>query len=775
MKKIKNLMGNLGARPKDMIQGEKGAAAYEKTDNPCVDLFFQVVPDSEPADAESYIIKAWADDPDLALKVIFNFGNVRKDGGGKNDEKNFARAMIWLWKNHPKTFLLNLHMIPQHASLKLLLDLCMYILHYDLADSPYNMETKLMMKIKHKETKGKITKKKKWKAKRDAKKMRKEEYKNNPQQLKQVRETLIKEYKEMNRNQKQKLRTDTNAHLKKKFGEHRDTNEAILRDMVAKMIAEGLSKEFNELVRARGGKATAKDGTSGKCPHISGLYAKWAPTKNHQHDKATRLVHTIVPMLLTEVKDQIEQVPEFAQSRTELRKLVDLQTQHPDKSVAHLYKDDERLRSVAESTYQKTFLANIRRATEVPEHFTGTNEFEKVNFGRMPSRCRFLFGQKLYQKKAKTQYDKYLFEASKNQILGKKSGKKITINSILPHEITLRAMRGARNGGASMEDAMSEKVEVNLQWLALVASMKEKIQGDKNFGQWIPLCDTSGSMGGRDDSMGGSAMDVACSLSLLMAESSCVEGNPWGGKIITFAGRPQLVEIKNIPVLGASGAREKLRKCDSLQEMQVLLGDLNERLADVYKLPWEMNTNIEAAFDEVLKICKDNRLTKEQVGGIKICIFSDMEFDHARGNKEKWTTTHEHMRKKFKHAGYPDMPTIVYWNLRASNSIPVADTNTKGVSLLSGYSAGLMRKFLNGQLELTKEIEVDPEDMESESEDEEDMDTGEKPKEKNEKPKKEEKGEKKKIKVELTPLETLMNLLDMEMYHNLQVADEDRR
>ena len=54
------------------------------------------------------------------------------------------------------------------------------------------------------------------------------------------------------------------------------------------------------------------------------------------------------------------------------------------------------------------------------------------------------------------------------------------------------------------------------------------------------------------------------------------------------------------------------------------------------------------------------------------------------------------------------------------------------------------------------------------------MDTDDKPKETKEKAKKEEKGEKKKIKVELTPLETLLNFLDKEMYHNLQVADEDR-
>ena len=153
-----------------------------------------------------------------------------------------------------------------------------------------------------------------------------------------------------------------------------------------------------------------------------------------------------------------------------------------------------------------------------------------------------------------------------------------------------------------------------------------------------------------------------------------------------------------------------------------------------------------------------------------------MEFDQARGNGEsKWDTIYERCQKTFKKAGYPDLPTIVFWNLRASRSTPVADTNIKGVSLLSGYSAGLMRKFLNGQLELDKEVEVeDPEDMESESEEEE-METGDETRPKEEKPKKEEKGEKAKVKVSLTPLETLIGLLDMEMYHSLTVADEDRR
>ena len=52
MKQKKISMGNMGARAK--IETEKGGAAYEKTDSPCLDLFSQVLPDTELIDAETF-------------------------------------------------------------------------------------------------------------------------------------------------------------------------------------------------------------------------------------------------------------------------------------------------------------------------------------------------------------------------------------------------------------------------------------------------------------------------------------------------------------------------------------------------------------------------------------------------------------------------------------------------------------------------------------------------------------------------------------------------
>ena len=77
-------------------------------------------------------------------------------------------------------------------------------------------------------------------------------------------------------------------------------------------------------------------------------------------------------------------------------------------------------------------------------------------------------------------------------------------------------------------------------------------------------------------------MDVA--VSLLMAESSSVEGNAWAGKIMTFQDYPQIVDIKGIPKM-SSVTKEELKNCYSMSDMNELLGDLEDRLRQVYALP----------------------------------------------------------------------------------------------------------------------------------------------------------------------------------------------
>lgn len=53
----------------------------------------------------------------------------------------------------------------------------------------------------------------------------------------------------------------------------------------------------------------------------------------------------------------------------------------------------------------------------------------------------------------------------------------------------------------------------------------------------------------------------------------------------------------------------------------------------------------------------------------------------------------------FKKAGFPEAVPICFWNLRSSGSVPVKSKDSRGVTLLSGFSAGLLKSFLSGNLE----------------------------------------------------------------------------
>ncbi len=71
---------------KKIIRGENACPAFASNDSPCVDLFFKTVPDILLPELKSLLEKAWKEDPGVTLKLIFNLGNVRKDGGGKMDK-----------------------------------------------------------------------------------------------------------------------------------------------------------------------------------------------------------------------------------------------------------------------------------------------------------------------------------------------------------------------------------------------------------------------------------------------------------------------------------------------------------------------------------------------------------------------------------------------------------------------------------------------------------------------------------------------------------------
>jgi hypothetical protein len=187
----------------------------------------------------------------------------------------------------------------------------------------------------------------------------------------------------------------------------------------------------------------------------------------------------------------------------------------------------------------------------------------------------------------------------------------------------------------------------------------------------LPVVDTSGSM---CTSAGGNAkltcLDVALSLGLYISERN--EG-AFKDAFMTFSNRPTL---------------------------QYLNGNLSDRLNQLARADWGMNTNIEATFLEILSKAKENSVPESEMPTM-ILILSDMEFDEAKGSRysdtRTWNSTAQTMiEENYTEAGYK-VPKIVYWNIQSRNENVPVQFDKNGTALVSGFSPALLTGLLSGE------------------------------------------------------------------------------
>ncbi|MBQ2079655.1 MAG: DUF2828 family protein, partial [Erysipelotrichaceae bacterium] len=187
------------------------------------------------------------------------------------------------------------------------------------------------------------------------------------------------------------------------------------------------------------------------------------------------------------------------------------------------------------------------------------------------------------------------------------------------------------------------------QWKAL----PDYVDGDKRF---LVMADVSGSMYGRP-------MATSVSLAIYFAQRN---KGPFANTFMTFSSRPELVTLKG--------------------------ENLFEQVRYVSNADWAMNTNVEAAFDLILKTAVKNRVSKE-VLPTSIVIISDMEFD--RCSNPDWTF-YDTMKAKYQNFGY-ELPNIVFWNVNSIKNTYQASFDRKGVQLASGSSATVFASLTEGK------------------------------------------------------------------------------
>jgi hypothetical protein len=279
--------------------------------------------------------------------------------------------------------------------------------------------------------------------------------------------------------------------------------------------------------------------------------------------------------------------------------------------------------------------------TKVVEQQMCARQWEEIRYDHVPSVAAARY-QKAFGRHDPTGYTAY------KESLASGEGK-INAGAIYPYDV----IKSVRNGDSQVALA---------QWEALPNYL-----GDDFI---LPMVDVSGSMEcpvGKNKNI--TCMDVAVSLGLYLADK---QQGVFKDAFLTFSAQSKI---------------------------QFLKGDLLQKIRQLKSSDWGMNTSIESAFSEILRVAKSGSVSQEQLPKI-LLVLSDMEWDAATRSygSNPNPRGYDMARAQFAAAGY-DLPRIVFWNLNArsdGSNVPVR-FDEAGTALVSGFSPSIMKSILSAK------------------------------------------------------------------------------
>lgn len=281
--------------------------------------------------------------------------------------------------------------------------------------------------------------------------------------------------------------------------------------------------------------------------------------------------------------------------------------------------------------YRKSLVA----LTKVVEQDMCAKRWNMIEYSHVPSLAAARY-QKAFNRNDPMGYAKYKSKLATGEA-------KINANAVYPYDV----IKSGKFGG--------DHAVMQAQWDALPRYIGDELV--------LPMCDVSGSMGcpvGGNDNL--SCMDVCVSLGLYLADKNT---GPFKDMFLTFSATPSI---------------------------NVLKGDLRSKLRQLETANWGMNTNLNAAFDEILRVAVKGKVKAADMPKY-LLIMSDTEFDRCTRFDD---SAMQMIQRKFEAAGY-EVPKIVFWNLHArAGNVPVK-YNMKNVALVSGFSPSIMTAVLGAK------------------------------------------------------------------------------
>ena len=295
---------------------------------------------------------------------------------------------------------------------------------------------------------------------------------------------------------------------------------------------------------------------------------------------------------------------------------------------------------VTEKQYRQA-LSLLRSRINIVEKLMSENKWDEISFDSIPSKAGLKYSH-AFQTRDETR------ERYAEFINSKKT--KVNAAALYPYEVVNKAIHVSGN------DKIARNV-VDKYW----DNLPDYFDGASS--NMLCVVDTSGSMMGAP-------INVAISLGMYCAEHL---NGPFHNKYISFASRPQLIDIEGV--------------------------DFVDKVKRIYYTNLCDNTNLEAVFDLLLDTIVEKNIPKEDIPHT-VCVISDMEIDSATmrwgGGAKSWTkdstaTEMEKIRNKWAAAGI-ELPKLVYWNVNARHNLFLDSGDS--VSFVSGASPVLFKSVL---------------------------------------------------------------------------------
>lgn len=650
-----------------------GDLAHPSTNNPLVDLFSELDSNSSSRSGlQPLLERAWAEDPLMTVKIIFNARSIHL---GKASRHAFYSCAGWLAQNHPLTLVGNLRWLSRPVIEKKIKKADSDDEEFVVVDEDVDERDPLRFDVQHGVSHGY------WKdllnvlaiaanGKLDGETPPTEVLNSeNPGILKGKSIKNVKRGRAHGRGGRRGgLRGG--SHLAKpdessaqaptkvpksergkvndpkvaaktlrretRTARHSNVLRLLEENAVYRCLHLAISRLFAEQLQADL-KALRDAGTKPK-RNVS-LCAKWAPTDDHFHDRHTFVVSSIAEAMYP-------------------RESFDNSLSATDNRETYIRYARER--------YRKDTSA-LRKHLDIVERKLSEKKYEAIMYDRIPSIAMRNYS-KIFIEKDFERFEKYLDNVAQGKA-------KISGATLLPSTLVRTALdaesapelNDAHKATMSSADLIKYKVRqmelavLDGQWKTLV----QRIKDSGTLSSSIAICDVSGSMFRPESRDSTRPIDSAIGLSLLIAETTAA---PYNGIFITFHSKPQVEKVDL-----SLAFSQKVWKMSSAN--------------------WGMNTNFTAVFEKlILPIAQENKVKPEDMVK-RVFVFSDMQFDVAQTNR--WSTSFERIQKLYEKAGY-EVPELVFWNLNSRNAGKPVTVTDEGTALVTGYSQGMLKVFLEG-------------------------------------------------------------------------------